>query len=105
MAIKKIKSDDLVKVMKGKDRGKTGKIIQVFPDVGLVVVEGLNIRYKHLRSRGKGKPGQKVQFSAPMHVDNVQLVCPKCQKDTRVGFKLLEQSNKVRICKKCKEII
>ncbi len=105
MAIKKIKRNDLVRAMKGKDRGKSGKVIQLFPQEGLVVVEGLNIRYKHLKKASGKRAGQKIQFSAPMKVENIQLVCPKCQKNVRVGLKVLENGDKVRICKKCKESI
>ncbi len=100
----KIKSNDKVKVIKGKDRNKEGKVIQVFPDAGKVVVEGLNIMKKHLRTRKAGEKGQVIELSAPVRVDNILLVCPKCNHTTRVGFKL-DGKEKKRVCRKCKEFI
>lgn len=100
----KIKSNDKVKVIKGKDRNKEGKVIQVFPDAGKVVVEGLNIMKKHLRTRKAGEKGQVIELSAPVRVDNILLVCPKCNHTTRVGFKL-DGKDKKRVCRKCKEFI
>lgn len=99
-----IRRDDMVKVLAGKDRGKKGKIIQVFPDENLVVVEGVNKMYKHLKSNRRGEPGQKIEFNGPVKMSNVQLICSKCGKPTRVGHKI-EADKKVRVCKKCKEVI
>lgn len=100
----KLKKGDQVKIVLGKDRGKKGKIIQVFPNEELVVVEGLNLRVKHTRPRREREKGERVQFSAPLHASNVMLICPKCSKPTRIGYKLIE-NKKIRICRKCKEII
>lgn len=100
----KIKKGDQVKIILGKDRGKKGKIIQVFSRQGLVVVEGLNLRVKHTRPKREGQKGERVQFSAPLKDSNVMLICPKCGKPTRVGYKLMEDK-KSRICRKCKEVI
>ncbi|MFA6271840.1 MAG: 50S ribosomal protein L24 [Patescibacteria group bacterium] len=100
----KVKKGDQVKIVKGKDRGKKGKISQVFPKEGFVVVEGQNLRIKHARPKKEGQKGEKVQFSAPMREENVMLICPKCGKQTRIGHKLIE-NKKSRICKKCKEVI
>lgn len=100
----KIKKGDQVKIVLGKDRGKKGKVIQVFPGEDLVVVESLNLRIKHTRARREGQKGERVQFSAPMVASNVMLICPKCSKLTRIGFRLLGDK-KNRICRKCKEII
>jgi len=104
-----IKKGDNVKVMTGKDKGKSGKVIQVFPKLGRLVVEGVNIAHKHVRTRRQGEKGQRLEFSAPLSAANVMLVCPKCAKATRIGAKLLSQpdgkSRKVRICRKCKEAI
>ncbi len=90
----------MVKIRGGKDRGKTGKVIQVFPARGLVVVEGANQLTKHMKPRRAGEKGQKIQFSAPLPASRVALVCKSCNKATRVGFKLTGET-KVRVCKSC----
>ncbi len=102
-----IKKGDNVKVMAGKDKGKTGKVTQSFPKAGKLVVEGVNVMYKHMRTRKQGQKGQKLEFSGPIAASNVQLVCPKCAKPTRIGSKSLtgDLKKKARICKKCKEVI
>lgn len=100
----KIKTNDNVKVLSGKDRGKTGKVVQVFKKEGRVVVEGINTMKKHLRTRKAGEKGQIIELSAPFDGSNVALVCPKCSKATRVGYKI-EGDKKVRWCKKCKLLI
>jgi len=101
----KIKKGDLVKIMTGKDRGKEGKVIQIFPEMKKLIVEGANKRIKHLKPKKQREKGQKIEFDAPMNTSNVQLICPKCKKITRVGYKKLENKEKVRICKKCKDLI
>ncbi len=95
-----IKKNDKVRVMRGKDRGKEGKVLQVMPRLGKVVVEGLNLRFKHRKPRRTGEKGERIQFPAPMDISNVMLICPKCNKPTRVGFEG-EKKEKVRKCKKC----
>lgn len=95
----KIKTGDKVKIMAGKDKGKEGKILQVFPKMEKVVVEGLNLATRHLRGQ-RGQAGQKIQFPAPIHVSNVQLVSPKSGKTGRVGYKILktdDQKKKIRV--------
>lgn len=99
-----IKTGDNVKILQGKDRGKTGKIIQVFPRDGRVVIEGLNMLVKHAKSRRQGEKGQRIEFSAPMDASNVMLVCPKCSKTTRVRYEIHE-GKKSRFCRKCKVTI
>lgn len=104
--------------MVGKDSGKTGKVMQVLPastrrgepsrggpDDQQVVVEGLNILKKHIKPTKRNEKGQRLEFSAPLAISKVQLVCPKCNKITRVGFKVLTDGKKQRICRKCKEIL
>lgn len=90
----KIKTGDLVRVMAGKDKGKRGKVLQVFPALNRVVVEGLNLAIRHLRSRRRGEAGQKITFPAPLHVSNVQLVSPKSGQAGRVGWKMVEKDDK-----------
>lgn len=97
----KIKTGDKVKVIAGKDKGKTGQVIQVFPKMNKVVVEGLNLATRHLRSQRQGQAGQKIQFPSPIHVSNVQLV-GKNKKTGRVGYKMLDkdgQMKKIRVIK------
>lgn len=105
----KLKTGDQVKIIAGRDRGKTGKIIQVFPGLERVVVEGMNTRKRHIRSRGSKEKGQVIEFSAPLAASNVQLVCPKCGKSARVGVQSVTEPNgkvkKMRVCKRCKEMI
>jgi large subunit ribosomal protein L24 len=98
----KIKTGDNIKAISGVDRGKTGKVIQVFPKLGKVVVDKLNMRSRHLRANGNNK-GQKVEYAAPLAAANVMLICPKCQQPTRVGRATLADGKKVRVCKHCKE--
>lgn len=95
----KIKTGDNVRVLSGKDKGKQGKILQVFPKISRVVIDGVNMMTKHLRSQGD-RPGQKIQFPGPMHVSNVQLVSSKSGKSGRVGYKMIEKdgtSSKIRV--------
>lgn len=101
----KLRTGDHVKVTTGKDKGKTGKIIQAFPEAERVVVEGVNITTRHLRTRKKGDRGQKISFAAPIHSSNVQVLCSKCGRYARTGSKALADGKKVRICVKCKEAI
>ena len=98
----KIKKGDNVIILTGKDIGKKAKVIYAYPEQQKVVVEGLNLLVKHVRPKKKGEKGQKVQFSHPVSVSKVALICPKCNRQTRVSYKILEDKKKVRYCKKCK---
>ena len=104
----KIKTGDNVKVLSGKDRGKTGKVIQVLwhpkKNQSYVVVEGLNLRKKHLKTQKRGEKGQTIELSFPIHISNVMLVDPTTKKPTRVGFKI-EGQDKKRGAKKSGEYI
>ncbi|HEY4477222.1 MAG: 50S ribosomal protein L24 [Candidatus Ryanbacteria bacterium RIFCSPLOWO2_01_FULL_48_26] len=97
----KIKKGDTVAVLRGKDHGKTGKIVKVYPADGKVMIDGVNERIRHTKPRRQGQKGQRVTISHPIVVSNVQLVCPYCKKRTRVGYRV-ESDSKVRVCKKCK---
>ena len=101
----KFKKGDTVKVIAGKDRGKQGKIEKVFPKLGKVLVPGANLYKKHARPQGEGKPGWIIDLVKPLPVANVALLCPKCAKQTRVGFQVDKSGEKHRVCKKCKESI
>ena len=100
----KIKKGDNVIVQKGKDAGKKGKVQQVFPKEGKLVVEGMNIRKKHVKPRKAGEKGQVVSMTGRMASSNVTLVCPKCSKPTRIGH-VMQGVKKYRSCKNCKAII
>jgi large subunit ribosomal protein L24 len=100
----KIRKEDQVLIMSGKDRGKKGKVLEVFPQEGRIMVEGVNLRKKHQRPKKSGEKGQIVILPGPISVSNVKLICSRCGKPTRVGFKVLNK-NKVRICKKCNQEI
>lgn len=104
MTILHIKKGDSVQVVTGKDRGKRGKILQVFPSVRKVVVENLNQMTKNVRPRREREKGQRIKFAAPTDISNVQLVCGKCGKITRPSVKIVDE-RKVRICAKCKEVL
>ncbi|OGG40789.1 50S ribosomal protein L24 [Candidatus Jorgensenbacteria bacterium RIFCSPLOWO2_01_FULL_45_25b] len=99
----RIKKGDVVKIITGKNRGKTGKVVGVHKE-GTVSVEGMNLYKKHLRPKKEGEKGQIVELSRPVKISNIMLVCSGCKKQTRVGHKE-EKGKKVRICKKCKAII
>ncbi|MAF14322.1 MAG: 50S ribosomal protein L24 [Parcubacteria group bacterium] len=96
---------DKVKILSGKDKGKIGKVLQIFNKKNRVTVEGANLLFKNVRPKKQGEKGQRIQFPSPLMVSNVALVCPKCNKPTRVGFKILEGKTKTRSCKKCKQTI
>lgn len=101
----KIKKNDTVLVMVGKDRGKKGKVIQVLPKENRIVVEGVNTRFRHVKPRRTGEKGQRIEFNAPISSANVMFLCPKCNKPARIGYKVLGKKKKQRICKKCKEVV
>jgi len=99
----KIKKGDTILVKKGDDRGRTAKVMKVFPKKGSVLVEGINIQKKHRRPRKEGEKGQIIEKPGLISIANIQLICPKCNKPTRVEIKL-ENKKKKRVCKKCKEL-
>lgn len=95
-----IKRGDNVKMLAGKDRGKSGRVLFVLPEQNLVVVEGLNLIKKHQRARRQGQKGQIISKERPVDLSRVQLICPKCGRSTRVGHRI-EGDLKLRVCKKC----
>ena len=101
----KIKRNDKVKVIAGKDKGKSGKVLKLLPENSKVIVERINIVKKHIKSNKQGGKGQKISVAAPFDISNVALVCPKCEKQTRVEYLVLKNKDKHRTCKKCKEAI
>lgn len=100
----KIKKGDNVLIMKGKDRGRKGKVLRVFVRSQKVMVEGIGMRKKHVRAKRQGEKGQVIEQASPIFVSNVKLICPKCQKAARVGIKV-EGKTKYRVCKECKSAL
>ena len=96
----KIKRGDTVLVISGKDKGRKGKVLEALPRKEMVVVGGMNLKKKHIKPRKTGEKGQIVETPAPIDVSNVKLICPKCGKATRIGYKIMN-NKKTRICKKC----
>lgn len=100
----KIKKGDNVLISKGKDKGRKGKVLRVLPEVGRVVIEGINLKKKHVRPKKSGEKGQIVEIPASIHAANVKLICPRCSKPSRVGY-LVKEKGKDRICKRCSQKI
>ncbi len=92
----------MVRIRRGKDKGKTGKVIKVFPEKLAVVVEGLQMQIKHVRKRKEGEKGQKIPYPMPIPFAAVSIVCSQCQQPSRIGIKVLEDGKKLRTCTKCK---
>ncbi len=99
-----IRKNDMVVVIAGKDKGKIGKVLKVFPRKGRAIVEGVNIVKKHMKPTPYSSGGI-IEKPAPVHISNLMIYCPKCKRGVRVGKKFLEDGTKVRVCKKCGEII
>lgn len=97
----KIHKNDIVKLISGNDKGKQGKVLAVFPESGRIVVEGVNIKKKHVRPKQQGKKGELVRIPAPFPVSRAMLMCGKCSKQVRVGYKKSDSGQKARVCKKC----
>ena len=95
-----IKRDDKVIVLSGKDKGKQGKVLIADPKAMKVVVEGVNVATKHQRAQKQGQEGGIIKVETPIYACKVQLVCPKCGKGVRVGYKM-DGDKKIRVCKKC----
>ena len=100
----KLKKGDSVLITAGKDKGRTGKIMKALPRSLKVLVEGINLKKKHVRPKREGEKGQVVEIPAAMDISDVMLVCPKCGKVTRVGYKI-DKDVKKRVCKKCNQEI
>ncbi len=98
---KKIKKDDMVVVLTGKDKGKRGRVLRVLRSKGRVVVEGINRAKKHIRRISEEMPGGIIEVEMPLDISNVALYCPECKKGVRVGFRIEKDGKKSRVCKIC----
>lgn len=101
----RLKKDDKVKVIAGKDRGKIGKVLKINKKKARVLVENINIVKRHQRPSAQNRQGGIVESEAPIHWSNVMLMCNKCMTPARISMKTLEDGKKVRICNKCSELI
>ena len=100
-----VKKGDTVLVLTGKDEGKKGKILHVNPDKNAVMVEGVNMATKHKKPKGRYQQGGIIHQESPINSSNVMLICEKCGSPTKVGKKILDNGEKVRVCKKCGEYL
>ena len=97
-----VKRNDTVVILSGNDRGKKGKVLEVSPKEGKVIVEGCHIVTKHVKPRKMGDPGGIIKAEGAMYASKVQVVCPHCNKPTRVGYTVDDEKQKVRVCKNAK---
>jgi len=101
----KIRKNDTVLVIAGKDKGKKGKVRFAHPKHENVVIEGINFIKRHARARGTVRQAGIIELEAPIHVSNVMLLCDKCNHPTRTGLRILQDGRKVRVCHSCGEVI
>ncbi|MBF0215396.1 MAG: 50S ribosomal protein L24 [Candidatus Omnitrophica bacterium] len=101
----KIKKNDIVKVLAGKDKGKSGKVITVMHSERRALVQGVNFAKKHVRKKQKEQQGGIVLKEAPVAISNLALICKRCNKATRIGMDILADGSKARFCKKCQEVL
>ena len=101
----KVRKNDTVLVIAGKNKGTKGKVRQTLPREGKVVVEGVNMVKRHVRPRGVARQAGIIEGEAPICVSKVMLLCTKCDRPARIGFRFLEDGKKVRICRRCEEVI
>jgi len=100
-----IKKDDKVKIITGKDKGKIGKVLKIANKKDRILVENINIIKRHTRPTAQNRQGGIVESEAPIHWSNVMLMCNKCVSPVRIKMKRLDDGKKVRVCRKCNEII
>jgi len=97
----KIRADDTVLIIKGKDRGKQAKVKSIFPDQNRVIVEGINIALRHTKANQTVRQAGIIQKALPIAVANIVLICSNCNKPTKVGLKIMDDGTKARVCGKC----
>ena len=103
--MQKIKKDDIVQAIKGKDKGKKGKVLSVSLEAGRALVEGMNMAKKHKRQSSQDQKGGIISIEMPISVSNIALVCKSCNRAVKVGFTISKDGTKSRICRSCKEVI
>ena len=100
-----LKKDDIVQVIAGKEKGKKGKVLALFAESGTATIEKLNMLKRHMKSDGKSRQAGIVEKEGPIHISNMLIVCDKCGKGVRVKRKKLKDGKRVRVCRKCEEVI
>lgn len=100
-----VKKNDLVMVIAGKEKGKTGKILKVITKKSRIVVEKVNFIKRHQRPTGQLRQGGIIEKEGPLHVANVMIMCGKCNRPVKIGRRILEDGKRVRVCKKCGEVL
>jgi large subunit ribosomal protein L24 len=101
----KIRKNDMVMVVKGRDRGKTGKVLRVQPEDGRVLVERLNMVKRHSKPRGAASPGGIVEKEAPLRASNLMFFCERCNAPVRLGIKIAADGERTRVCRRCGEAV
>jgi large subunit ribosomal protein L24 len=101
----KIKKNDNVLVIAGKDEGKTGKVRFAFPEKNKAIVEGISFQKKHSKAKSQVKQAGIIEREGAVNISNLMLICKACNKPARVGYKTLEDGRKVRVCRACQEVI
>jgi large subunit ribosomal protein L24 len=100
-----VKKNDMVMVITGRERGKTGKVLRVLPEKVRVIVERLNVVKRHSKPRGAASPGGIVEKEAPLHISNVMVFCERCNAPVRVGIKKAADGGRSRVCRRCDEAL
>lgn len=100
-----VKKNDTVKVLKGKDKGKTGKVLKVDPAKYRVIIQGINFTKKHARRTRQDAQGGIIHREAPVNIANLAVICKGCNNPTRIGVDIMKDGTKVRYCKRCKEVL
>lgn len=99
-----VRKGDQVKVIAGNERGKEGEVLQVDPQAGRILVRGVNFTKRHQRPTARQREGGIIEREGPIHISNVLVICPECDRPTRVGFERDEEGQKLRVCRQCGEM-
>jgi len=100
-----VKKNDTVLVIAGREKGKKGRVLSVYPSKGKLLIEKINMIRKHMKPTRKYAQGGIIEKEAPLHISNIMLICPKCNKPTRISNTHLQEGRRVRMCKKCREVM
>jgi len=100
-----VKKNDTVIVIAGREKGKKGRVLSIYPSKGRLLIEKINMIRKHMKPTRKYAQGGIIEKEAPLHISNIMLICPKCNKPTRISNTSLQDGRKVRMCKKCREVM
>ena len=100
-----VKKNDTVLIIAGKEKGKRGRVLSVYPSKDRLLIEKINMIRKHMKPTRKYAQGGIIEKEAPLHISNIMLICPKCNKPTRISNTQLQDGRKVRMCKKCREVM